>query len=152
WYAVRRRVMLPNCPPLSRNPPARMPSRHPRVGVRAMRRSFAGMIVLAVGLCAVAQEPPVARQGRAPAGPWQGEGKTGAVACGGLPACEAGMEILKAGGNAMDAAAATVFALSITDSTLFCFGGEVPFVVYDAKRGVVEVVCGQGTAPKLATL
>jgi gamma-glutamyltranspeptidase/glutathione hydrolase len=118
-----------------------------------MRRFFAGMIVLAVGLCAVAQEPPVARQGRGgPAGPWKGEGKNGAVACGGLPACEAGMEILKAGGNAMDAAAATIFALSITDSRLFCFGGEVPILVYDAKRGVVEVVCGQGTAPRLATL
>jgi gamma-glutamyltranspeptidase / glutathione hydrolase len=104
--------------------------------------------------CAVvaAQEPPVARQGRAPAGPWKGEGKNGAVAAGGLAATEAGLEILKAGGNAMDAAAATVFALSITDARLFCFGGEVPFVVYDAKRGVVEVVCGQGEAPRLATV
>src|SRR5262245_60183532 len=110
--------------------------------------------VLFVVCCSfvAAQQPPVAqRQGRAPAGPWKGEGKNGAVAAGGLPATEAGMEILKSGGNAMDAAAATVFALSITDGTLFCFGGEVPFVIYDAKRGVVEVVCGQGTAPKLAT-
>ncbi len=85
------------------------------------------------------------------AGPWSGSGKTGAVATGGLPSCEAGIEILKAGGNAMDAAAATIFALSVTDGTLFCFGGEVPILVYDAKRNVVEVVCGQGAAPRLAT-
>ena len=47
---------------------------------------------MALGLNAVAQQPPVARQGRAPAGPWKGEGKNGAVAAGGLPAAEAGLE------------------------------------------------------------
>ncbi len=110
-------------------------------------------LLVAAGMSVFAQQPPVAqRQGRAPAGPWKGEGKNGAVAAGGLPATEAGLEILKAGGNAMDAAVATIFALSITDGTLFCFGGEVPIVVYDAKRKVVEVVCGQGEAPRLATL
>src|SRR5262249_40967931 len=62
-----------------------------------------------------------------------------------------GMLILKNGGNAADAAAATIFALSITDSSSFCFGGEVPIMVYDAKRDVVEVLSGMGTAPKLAT-
>jgi gamma-glutamyltranspeptidase/glutathione hydrolase len=40
----------------------------------------------------------------------------------------------------------------VTDSSLFCFGGEVPFLIYDAKRKVTEVVCGQGVAPRLATL
>src|SRR5262249_47987725 len=36
-------------------------------------------------------------------------------------------------------------------SRSFCFGGEVPIMVYDKKRDVVEVVCGMGTAPKMAT-
>jgi gamma-glutamyltranspeptidase/glutathione hydrolase len=58
---------------------------------------------------------------------------------------------LKKGGNAVDAAVATIFALSVTDSESFCFGGEVPILVYDAKRDVVELLCGLGTAPKLAT-
>src|SRR4051812_15647305 len=82
---------------------------------------------------------------------WKAAGTHGAVAAGGQGAVDAGLVTLKAGGNAIDAAAATVLALSVTDSSLFCFGGEVPIVVYDAKRGVVEVLVGLGAAPGLAT-
>ncbi len=114
---------------------------------------LAVLALLLVSSSVLAQQDPLSRpQGKGgKSGPWSGTGKTGAVATGGLPSCEAGIEILKAGGNAMDAAAATIFALSVTDGTLFCFGGEVPILVYDAKRNVVEVVCGQGAAPRLAT-
>jgi gamma-glutamyltranspeptidase/glutathione hydrolase len=82
---------------------------------------------------------------------WKASGSKGAVAAGGQGAVDAGLEILRAGGNAADAAVATILALSVTDSTAFCFGGEVPILVYDARRGVVEVLCGLGTAPRLAT-
>src|SRR5438552_3964469 len=85
------------------------------------------------------------------AGAWKGSGSKGAVAAGGQEAVDAGMSVLKNGGNAADAAAATILALSVTDSGAFCFGGEVPIMVYDARRGVVEVVCGLGAAPRLAT-
>src|SRR5438132_11827727 len=95
-------------------------------------------------------DPEVRPQGRR-GGTTSGTGKNGAVGAGGQGAVDAGMEILKAGGNAADAAAATIFALSITDARSFCFGGEVPILVYDAKRGTVEMLCGQGAAPKLAT-
>ena len=63
----------------------------------------------------------------------------------------AGIEILKRGGNAADAAAATILALSVTDSRSFCFGGEVPIMVYDARTKGVTVIAGQGAAPRLAT-
>ncbi len=59
---------------------------------------------------------------------------------------------MKNGGNAADAAAATICALSVTDSRSFCFGGEVPILVYDAKTRSVAVIDGQGSAPRLATL
>ena len=49
-------------------------------------------------------------------------------------------------------AAATIFALSVTDSRSFCFGGEVPILFYDAKHQTVTVIDGQGAAPRLATL
>src|SRR5947207_2027314 len=83
---------------------------------------------------------------------WRANGTNGAVVAGGKEAVAAGIEILKAGGNASDAAVATILALSITDSTQFCFGGEVPILVYDARQSKVEVIAGMGTAPKLATL
>lgn len=80
-----------------------------------------------------------------------GVGKQGAVSAGGAEAVAAGIEILKRGGNAADSAAATILALSVTDAGGFCFGGEVPILVYDARRQVVEVLSGQGVAPRLAT-
>ncbi len=82
---------------------------------------------------------------------WRAMGSGGAVAAGGREATHAGIEILNHGGNAADAAAATIFALSITDSRLFCFGGEVPILVYDARTRGVAVIAGQGAAPRLAT-
>ena len=82
---------------------------------------------------------------------WHAEGKQGAVAGGGKEAVAAGLATLQKGHNAIDAAAATIFALSVTDSASFCFGGEVPIMVYDAKRNVTELICGLGVAPKLAT-
>ena len=108
------------------------------------------LILLTAGTRSAAQPDPPADD-KASAKGWSAAGKRGAVAAGGQGAVDAGMEILKAGGNAADAAAATIFALSVTDGTSFCFGGEVPILVYDAKRSVVEVVCGLGTAPRLAT-
>src|SRR5579872_4854824 len=78
-------------------------------------------------------------------------GNSGAVSAGGAEAVAAGLEILKRGGNAADAAAATILALSVTDSGGFCFGGEVSILVYDAHRRLVEVLAGQGAAPRLAT-
>lgn len=82
---------------------------------------------------------------------WKAEGSAGAVSAGGAEAVAAGIEILQAGGNAADAAAATILALSVTDASAFCFGGEVPMLVYDAQRKTVDVVAGMGVAPRLAT-
>jgi gamma-glutamyltranspeptidase / glutathione hydrolase len=82
---------------------------------------------------------------------WQASGTQGAVAAGGRGAVAAGLEILKSGGNAADAAAATIFALSVTDARSFCFGGEVPILIYDSRQHSVTVIAGQGAAPRLAT-
>ena len=82
---------------------------------------------------------------------WQAAGIHGAVSAGGRDAVAAGLEILKRGGNAADAAAATILALSVTDSRSFCFGGEVPILVYEARTKGVTVIAGQGAAPRLAT-
>ena len=84
-------------------------------------------------------------------GDWEASGKNGAVVAGGAGAVAAGLEILKSGGNAVDAAVATILALTVTDATSVCFGGEVPIMIYDSKTGAIEVLAGQGAAPALAT-
>ncbi|NQU20736.1 MAG: gamma-glutamyltransferase [Candidatus Nealsonbacteria bacterium] len=83
---------------------------------------------------------------------WKASGDHGAVVAGGAEAADAAIEILQDGGNAVDAAVAALIVLSVTDSQWFCFGGEVPIIVYDAKRDAVEIVAGQGVAPRLATV
>lgn len=79
---------------------------------------------------------------------WKASGKGGAVAAGGAKAVSAGIELLESGGTAADAAAATLLALAITDYGLFAIGGEIPFMIYDAKKKEVKVLCGSGCAPR----
>lgn len=111
----------------------------------AVRAVSSWILTLGAVATAAAQESP-----RAPAD-WHASGRKGAVVAGGQGSVDAGMAILRAGGNAADAAAATLLALTVTDSKSVCFGGEVPILVYDAKTGSVEVIAGQGAAPALAT-
>ncbi len=78
---------------------------------------------------------------------WHASGKGGAVAAGGKDAVAAGMSMLKQGGNAADAAASTLLALSITDLGYFVIGAEVPLIIYDARKKEVKVLNGLGGAP-----
>ncbi|MDY0884342.1 gamma-glutamyltransferase family protein [Dongia soli] len=66
-------------------------------------------------------------------------------------ATAAGMSILEKGGNAFDAAVATGTSLHVAEPHQNGPGGEMPLVLYAAASGKVEVVCGQGVAPKAAT-
>jgi len=74
-------------------------------------------------------------------------GKNGVVAAGKKEAVAAGIRILENGGNASDAAVATLLVLSIKHIGAFCIGGEVPMIVYDSKRNETKVLAGQGAAP-----
>lgn len=78
---------------------------------------------------------------------WQAQGSGGVVAAGHPSAVEAGIRILREGGNAADAAVATILALSVTDFGDFALGGEVPLMHYSARSGKVTVLCGVGRAP-----
>ncbi len=79
---------------------------------------------------------------------WKAESKTGVVAAGGAGAVAAGVEILDRGGNAADAAAATIFALNVTDHGACSIGGEVPLLIFDAETSEVKALSGQGRAPR----
>jgi gamma-glutamyltranspeptidase/glutathione hydrolase len=78
---------------------------------------------------------------------WRGSGSGGAVASGREEAVAAGLSLLEQGGTAADAAAATLLALAVTDYGLFAMGGEVPLLIYDARKREVKVLCGLGRAP-----
>jgi gamma-glutamyltranspeptidase/glutathione hydrolase len=78
---------------------------------------------------------------------WKAVSKTGVVAAGGARAVAAGIGILSQGGNAADAAAATILALNVTDHGACSIGGEVPVLIFDAQKQEVKALCGQGRAP-----
>ena len=63
----------------------------------------------------------------------------------------AGMRILSAGGNAVDAGVAATLAAAVTEEDHFSMGGEMPLLV-KMKDQPVEVVSGVGTAPAKATV
>ena len=71
----------------------------------------------------------------------------GIVVSGRAAASEAGTKMLKAGGNAADAGAATLLALSVLTVGAFCIGGEVPILFYSADTKNIKVLSGQGGAP-----
>ena len=59
----------------------------------------------------------------------------------------AGIHLLQQGGNAADAAAATLLALAVTDYGWFAIGGEIPMLIYLAEEQQVKVLSGVGRAP-----
>src|SRR5437870_5267314 len=77
-------------------------------------------------------------------------GKRGVVAGGQPLSVEAGLRILRQGGNAVDAGVATILAASVIEFSHFSFGGEVPILI-KLKGNDVSVVEGMGTAPLKAT-
>jgi gamma-glutamyltranspeptidase/glutathione hydrolase len=77
----------------------------------------------------------------------KGSGTGGVVAAGGSASVTAGIEMLDNGGNAADAAAAVLLALSITDYGSYTIGAEIPLMIYDASKQEVKVLCGLGRAP-----
>lgn len=64
---------------------------------------------------------------------------------------EAGMRMLRKGGNAVDAGVAAVLAAAVTEEDHFSMGGEMPALV-KMNGQPVQVISGIGTAPAKATI
>ena len=78
-------------------------------------------------------------------------GTRGAVATQHYLATNAGADILKAGGNAVDAAVAAVLVEGLVNPQMHTFGGECPILVRMAESGRVAAINGNTAAPQAAT-
>jgi gamma-glutamyltranspeptidase/glutathione hydrolase len=75
-------------------------------------------------------------------------GYGGAVSTVDLDASAAAIEILRKGGNAVDAAVAAAATLGVTEPYSAGIGGGGYFVFYDAREGKVRTIDGRETAPE----
>ncbi len=62
----------------------------------------------------------------------------------------AGLQILEAGGNAIDAGVATGLAIDVLESQFVGFGGVAPVMIHLAEHGETLVINGIGVWPKAA--
>lgn len=79
-------------------------------------------------------------------------GRFGVVAATHWLAAQAAMRMLELGGNAFDAAAAGGFVLQVAEPHLNGPGGDAPILYWSAADRCARVLCGQGPAPKRATI
>jgi len=76
----------------------------------------------------------------------------GMIASGHPLASEAGLSVLKSGGNAIDAAIAAWAVQGLVEPMMTGIGGDMLILVYLAKTGEVKFINGTGPAPLAATL
>jgi gamma-glutamyltranspeptidase/glutathione hydrolase len=79
-------------------------------------------------------------------------GRHGLIASGHYLAARAGQRMFDKGGNAIDAAVASGFALNLLEPHNNGLGGEVPILIHPAKSGKPVAISGQGFAGKAATV
>src|SRR3954453_6574442 len=75
------------------------------------------------------------------------KGYGGAVTSVDPEASKIGLQVLRRGGNAVDAAVATAAALGVTEPYSSGIGGGGFFVHYNARTGRVQTIDGRETAP-----
>ena len=117
--------------------------------MRLTRISFVVAVVLAFIGRPQAQDNPQANSGS-----WRPTivAQHGMVAAGHPLAAEAGMRILKAGGNAMDAAIATWAVQGEVEPGMTGLGADMFVLYYNAKTRDVKFINGTGFAARAATI
>ena len=99
--------------------------------------AFASFALVVLSACAGVSSTPTAV---APGYGKRVEGDRGMVAASHPDAVAAGVDVLRAGGNAVDAAVATAFALGVTDVSQTGLGGGGALTFYNAKSHKAEQI------------
>ena len=113
---------------------------------RSPRKAATAAALLALTLAAAVQVPAEAVVPEPPKVA-TAKGSGGAVTSVDPYATRIGLDVLRAGGNATDAAVATAAALGVTEPYSAGVGGGGFFVHYDAATGAVQTIDGRETAP-----
>ncbi|WP_369045496.1 gamma-glutamyltransferase [Sinomonas sp. P10A9] len=115
--------------------------------INVRRRGAAAMAALALALTTGAVASPASADPRAVDKTPTATGYGGAVSTVDPEASAAALEVLRKGGNAVDAAVAAAATLGVTEPYSAGIGGGGYFVYYDAKSGKVSTIDGRETAP-----
>ena len=107
---------------------------------------IAGLVVLAVLMALVAAFPAGAQVEAPPKTP-TAEGWGGSAATVDPLATQAAIDVLRSGGNAVDAAVAAAGVLGVVEPFSCGIGGGGFMVIYDAKRRKVDTIDSRETAP-----
>lgn len=78
-------------------------------------------------------------------------GRSAAAAAHHHLAAQAAVDVMKAGGNAIDAAVAATLVEGVVDPHMNTLGGEAPMMICDAGSGRITVINGNTVAPRRAT-
>ncbi|WP_156096458.1 gamma-glutamyltransferase [Amycolatopsis jejuensis] len=113
----------------------------PKIGKRILAVLSAAALVSVTGAAAASADTP-----KSPVA----IGYLGAVSSIDADATAIGTQVLRGGGNAVDAAVAVAAALGVTDPFSAGIGGGGFFVYYDAKTHRVHTLDGRETAPQTA--
>ncbi len=108
------------------------------------------LAVVLVALAACGTPPPdrtASTQPRESSGPAPARAKTQMVSAANPLAAQAGLDILRAGGSAVDAAIAVQMVLNVVEPQSSGIGGGGFLVHYAAKSGAIEAYDGRETAP-----
>src|SRR6476619_3427512 len=106
-------------------------------------------LVVAVGLVVALSGAQSAAQGT-----WRPviPSDNGMIASGHALASEAGLRVLRSGGNAVDAAVAAWAVQGLAEPEMTGLGADMFMLVYLAKTGEVKFINGTGVAPMAATV